>query len=386
MKFIRNIIAEKASMIEAGLDVDTYARSDIDPDVETDLRQAFAIGHPDDNAEIDAEIGTEDDIDGSDLMADANSAPEWPEDDSCLQSDVPAVPGLFDDARGKGNVVPNPGATPPETDSEELVHTIYQPGPPLSEAAVAELDLAEVRSAQEARQKSRQEAARKSIQEQIGQEMPISAFQKIMQRETALPQGEDASQRQYPKTAPPVARSAPTKPGPNQAAPPRKKAGRVKTRLLGFGNDFGGDPDLFASGENAAPAPQIKFPVGWIVVVSGPGRGTAFTLFDGVSQIGRGEDQAVRLDFGDTSISRSNHAAIAYDPEQQSFYLGHGGKTNLVRLNGNPVLSTEPLVDGAEIRLGETTLRFVGLCGPAFDWGKTTSDEGDDEGENAQFG
>ena len=88
----------------------------------------------------------------------------------------------------------------------------------------------------------------------------------------------------------------------------------------------------------------------------------------GVSQIGRGEDQAVRLDFGDTSISRNNHAAVAYDDEQGKFFLGHGGKSNLVRLNGRPVLSTEEMSNGDEIRIGETTLKFVSLCGENFTW------------------
>ena len=365
MKFIRNIIAEKANRAEEGQD---GGASD-DPNVETDLRQAFALRDSDEAADVDA--------DDFDLLADVDSAPDWREDDLCEHPDVPVRTDQPDDVKAEGDANYDQRPPRPETNSQAVMRTIYHPGPPLSEADLADLDRAEAKAAQ----KSRQEAARKSIQQQADQERPISAFQKIMQRETALPGGEDTPQRQYSQTATPVARTAPTIPAPLEATPARNKAGRVKTRLLGFGNDFGGEPDLFANGETTAPAPQIKFPVGWMVIVSGPGRGTAFTLFDGVSQIGRGEDQAVRLDFGDTSISRSNHAAIAYDPEQQSFYLGHGGKANLLRLNGNPVLSTEPLADGAEIRLGETTLRFVGLCGSAFDWGKTEGNEGD----NAQF-
>lgn len=147
-----------------------------------------------------------------------------------------------------------------------------------------------------------------------------------------------------------------------------RKAGRVKTRLLGFGSAQESVSDPFAGAQQDSPAANGRLPVGWIVVVEGPGTGTAFTLFEGVSQMGRGEDQAIRLDFGDTSISRSNHAAVAYDPEQRTFYLGHGGKANLVRLNGNPVLSTEMLGSGDQIRIGETVLRFVGLCGPDFNW------------------
>ena len=103
-------------------------------------------------------------------------------------------------------------------------------------------------------------------------------------------------------------------------------------------------------------------------MINGPGRGASFPLHSGVSQIGRGDDQAIRLDFGDTSISRSNHAAIAYDEEQDSFYLGHGGKANMVRLNDRPVLSTEDVRNGALIRIGETTLRFVAFCDGTFNW------------------
>ncbi|MEM7752160.1 MAG: FHA domain-containing protein [Pseudomonadota bacterium] len=154
-----------------------------------------------------------------------------------------------------------------------------------------------------------------------------------------------------------------------------RSAGRVKTRLLGFQAD---EPakDVFAT-QNEGPAPVVadRFPTGWIVVVDGPGRGASFSLHAGVSQIGRGEEQTVRLDFGDTSISRNNHAAVAFDEEQSKFFLGHGGKSNLVRLNGMPVLSTEEITDGDEIRIGETSLKFVALCGDEFSW--NANDDGD---------
>lgn len=157
-----------------------------------------------------------------------------------------------------------------------------------------------------------------------------------------------------------------------------RSAGRVKTRMLGFQPDAHGPKDVFEeTAEKAAISEAQHFPAGWIVVIAGPGRGASFTLHNGVSQIGRGEDQAVRLDFGDTSISRNNHAAVAYDDEQGKFFLGHGGKSNLVRLNGRPVLSTEEMSNGDQIRIGETTLKFVALCGEEFTW---KSSEGADNG------
>lgn len=141
------------------------------------------------------------------------------------------------------------------------------------------------------------------------------------------------------------------------SAPPR-----AKTRIIGFhAEDFADD----APGEiDSGPV----FPAGFLVVIDGPGRGAHFTVSTRVSCIGRGEDQDVSLDFGDESISRSGHASVMYDAEQNSFFLGHGNKANAVRRNDMPVLATEKLDHGDDIRIGKTTLRFHAFCGPDFTW------------------
>lgn len=158
----------------------------------------------------------------------------------------------------------------------------------------------------------------------------------------------------------------------------RPRSNRVKTRLLGFEHSDG-SADVFEQTTKISKVPSVKDPVGWIVVVDGPGRGTAFTLLSGMSQIGRGEDQPIQLNFGDATISRENHASIAYDAESHQFFLGHGGKSNLVRLNSKPVLSTEALKTDDLIRIGETTLRLIALCNKDFNW-----DE--DQGQHDQNG
>ncbi len=155
------------------------------------------------------------------------------------------------------------------------------------------------------------------------------------------------------------------------AEPPeaaQRGRGRVKTRLLGFHQAAGISADPFQDPQKDAPDQSGLFPTGWLVVVDGPGTGNALPIYEGVSTLGRGDDQALKLDFGDTSISRQNHAAVAYDGEQNKFFLGHGGKSNIIRLNDKPVLSTEDLNHADILRIGETTLRFVALCGPDFDW------------------
>ena len=153
---------------------------------------------------------------------------------------------------------------------------------------------------------------------------------------------------------------------------------RTKTRLIGFEQSDGAVVDLFNDAPKVAPTKSVKFPVGWIVISEGPGRGESFSLLTGMSQIGRGDDQAVQLDFGDNSISRSNHAAIVYDPDGKEFLLGHGGKSNIVRLNDKPVISNEPLNNGDVIRIGETKLKFIALCDKSFNWSDGATEEDED--------
>ena len=177
---------------------------------------------------------------------------------------------------------------------------------------------------------------------------------------------------------------APQAPAPEAALEAPKssaRARRTKTRLIGFDKSDGTSVDALSAHapaqETVEAAAPVTFAVGWILVVKGPGRGEAFPLISGLSSIGRGIDQTVRLDFGDATISRSGHAAIAYDHDTRTYTLGHGSKANIVRLNDKPVISNEPVTDGDHIRIGETTLRVVTLCDDKFDW----SDYEDQEGE-----
>jgi hypothetical protein len=188
------------------------------------------------------------------------------------------------------------------------------------------------------------------------------------------PEAQEAAVMRFAETAAPPVMAAPSAAAagvpasePLATAAPRR-SGRVRTRLLGFTATEEIVPDPMAGSAVPRVAGPAQFPVGWIVVTDGPGRGAAFTLGAGVSSIGRDEDQVIQLDFGDTAISRHMHAAIAYDPETRGFFLGQGGKSNIVRLNGRPVLSTEDLKDGDVIRIGETTLKLIAFCGRHFDW------------------
>jgi len=108
--------------------------------------------------------------------------------------------------------------------------------------------------------------------------------------------------------------------------------------------------------------------VGWLVVIAGPGQGHSIRLGHGMNSIGRAEGQRCRVDFGDTEISRNSHASLTYDPRGRKFYLMHGGGQNLTYVGETPVLQPALLQGGELISLGKTTLKFIPLCGPDFDW------------------
>lgn len=108
--------------------------------------------------------------------------------------------------------------------------------------------------------------------------------------------------------------------------------------------------------------------VAFLIVTKGPGKGQYRGLHYGQNSIGRDPSQRVSLDFGDARISRDAHAYIVYDEARRAFFLRDNGKSNVVRLGGEIVMTPTELRDRDEIIIGNTTLMFVPLCDSRFDW------------------
>jgi hypothetical protein len=167
------------------------------------------------------------------------------------------------------------------------------------------------------------------------------------------------------------------------AAPPRRApAGNVgapvptHTTIIGYGT-----PPSAARGhtEEAAPQAETRAPagprlgsepvVGWVVVLDGPGRGGQRPVFNGSNTMGRGSNQRIPLDFGDQAISTEQQAFLVYDARKRVFQIVPNlGRPNLVHLNDQALLMATELKPRDRIQMGETTLLFVPLCGPDFDW------------------
>ena len=113
---------------------------------------------------------------------------------------------------------------------------------------------------------------------------------------------------------------------------------------------------------------------GWLVVLEGPGRGRAVEIGFGLNTIGASPENRVQLDFGDPGISRDEHFSIAYDAVNRKFHLMRGRGKNLVYVDGAPLTDSRELAPNTDLHVGETSLRFIPLCGEAWAWPEPKAD------------
>jgi pSer/pThr/pTyr-binding forkhead associated (FHA) protein len=98
--------------------------------------------------------------------------------------------------------------------------------------------------------------------------------------------------------------------------------------------------------------------VGVLTVVEGAGLGATRPVYSGTNQIGRSTDNRIALDFGDTTISRIQHAVIVFDAGKRAFQIYDGGKQNPIHVNGERLNGDRAIANGDTIKIGMTTLRF----------------------------
>lgn len=108
--------------------------------------------------------------------------------------------------------------------------------------------------------------------------------------------------------------------------------------------------------------------VGWFVCIEGPDKGKDFRIWAKNNTIGRSEKMDICIK-GDTTISRENHARIAYDDKHNKFHLIPAESTNNIYLNDDPIYIPTKLEAYDLIEFGESRFIFVPLCNERFTWG-----------------
>ncbi len=117
----------------------------------------------------------------------------------------------------------------------------------------------------------------------------------------------------------------------------------------------------------ARSAEELTPVVGWLVCIEGPAKGQDFRIHADNNYIGRAPYMDIAVT-GDDTISRENHAILAYDTREKLYYFAPGSGRGIVRLNGKAVLMMTELHAYDKIEIGRSILIFVPLCGDQFSW------------------
>lgn len=125
------------------------------------------------------------------------------------------------------------------------------------------------------------------------------------------------------------------------------------------------EPELIDRKEQASNGAVTL--AGWLVVISNDYKGQSYKITFGFNTIGRAETNHIPLNF-DNSISRVKHASIVYDYSNNLFFIKHEDGKYLTYLNGNVILDIKELKAFDKIKIGNTELLFVPLCGEQFKW------------------
>lgn len=120
-------------------------------------------------------------------------------------------------------------------------------------------------------------------------------------------------------------------------------------------------------------AEAISPVVGWLVCTKGPTKGQDFKIHADNNYIGRAPYMDIAIT-GDDTISRENHAILAYDTREKLYYFAPGSGRGIVRLNGKAVLMMTELHAYDKIEIGRSILIFVPLCGEQFSWEELEDD------------
>lgn len=107
--------------------------------------------------------------------------------------------------------------------------------------------------------------------------------------------------------------------------------------------------------------------VGWLVCIEGPEKGKDYHLWARINTIGRSDKMDVCIR-NDITISKENHARLAYDPKHNNYKLIPADSTNNIYLNEEPVYTPMQIEAYDIIELGTCKLVFVPLCSERFEW------------------
>ena len=102
-----------------------------------------------------------------------------------------------------------------------------------------------------------------------------------------------------------------------------------------------------------------------------------FRIFAKNNTIGRSDKMDVCIK-GDNTISRDNHARLAYDEKHNKYHLIPAESTNSIYVNDEPIYVPTIIETGDVIELGESKFLFTAFCTEKFTWRNGLASKGED--------
>lgn len=109
--------------------------------------------------------------------------------------------------------------------------------------------------------------------------------------------------------------------------------------------------------------------VGWLVCIDGPEKGKDYRLMARINTVGRSDKMDICIR-EDNTISKENHARVAYDPKHNLYLISPDKNINNIYVNDQPIFNATKLSAYDVIELGASKFVFLPLCGDRFEWEK----------------
>ena len=134
-----------------------------------------------------------------------------------------------------------------------------------------------------------------------------------------------------------------------------------------YRNEHGGADDIGKTVGVLNKRMKIEPVVGWIICIEGSEKGKDHRIYGRVNSIGRSDKMDICIK-GDDTVSRENHARLAYDAKHNTFHLVPGEGANTVYVNDEPVYVPTVLKADDVIEIGSSKYAFVPFCSDKFTW------------------
>ena len=130
----------------------------------------------------------------------------------------------------------------------------------------------------------------------------------------------------------------------------------------GYRSKSGGNEDVGKTVAILQKSLKVEPVVGWIICIEGEDKGKDYRIEAKNNPIGRSEKMDICIK-GDSTISRENHARLAYDVKHNAFHLIPAESTNSIYVNDEPTYVPTKLNAYDLIEFGESKLfPYVATC------------------------